>query len=107
MGLGIWSMHFIGMLALSLPVAIVYDVPVTLLSLAIAVIVSVLALYTVSREQLSWGNLLVGGVLMGFGICAMHYTGMAAMEMSPPIRYEPSLFAASVVIAMATVFTTR
>ena len=101
MGIGVWSMHFIGMLAFSLPVPMGYDVPITVLSLVIAIVVSSFALYTVSRDKLTWRNLLVGGVLMGFGICAMHYTGMEAMDMSPPISYDPALFTASVVIAIA------
>jgi diguanylate cyclase len=100
MGIGIWSMHFVGMLAFSLPIPMGYNVPITLLSLLIAMLVSGFALYTVSRSTLGKKNLLVGGVLMGLGICAMHYTGMAAMEMFPPIRYDPWLFAASVAIAI-------
>ena len=77
-----------------------YDVPITLLSMLIAVVVSGFALFIVTRLTVSNRNLAVGGVLMGLGICAMHYTGMAAMEMSPPIRYDPWLFAASVAIAI-------
>jgi diguanylate cyclase (GGDEF)-like protein len=100
MGVGIWSMHFIGMLAFSLPVPMGYDVPITLLSMLIAVVVSYFALFTVTRRTLSNRNLAVGGTLMGMGICAMHYTGMAAMEMSPPIRYDPWLFAASIAVAI-------
>lgn len=100
MGTGIWSMHFVGMLAFSLPIAIGYDIPVTIASMLIAVVVSGFALFTVTRDTLSWRNLVVGGVLMGFGISAMHYTGMAAMKMDPPIFYDPALFAASVVIAI-------
>ena len=100
MGTGIWSMHFIGMLAFSLPVPMGYDVPVTLLSMLIAIVVSGFALYTVSRSKLTARNLLTGGVLMGIGIASMHYTGMAAMETSPPIQYDPALFVASVVIAI-------
>ena len=100
MGTGIWSMHFIGMLAFSLPVPMGYDVPVTLLSMLIAIVVSGFALYTVSRNKLTARNLLTGGVLMGIGIASMHYTGMAAMETSPPIQYDPALFVASVVIAV-------
>src|SRR5262245_6140312 len=80
MGVGIWSMPFVGMLAFSLPIPMGYDVPVTLLSLVIAVVVSCFALHTVTRSTMSTKNLLVGGVLMGVGIGAMHYTGMAAME---------------------------
>jgi len=100
MGTGIWSMHFIGMLAFSLPVPMGYDVPVTLLSMVIAIVVSGFALYTVSQEKLALRNLLIGGVLMGLGIAAMHYTGMAAMQTSPPIQYDPLLFIASIVIAI-------
>jgi diguanylate cyclase (GGDEF)-like protein len=100
MGTGIWSMHFIGMLAFSLPIPMGYDVPMTLLSMLIAVVVSGFALYMVSREHLTWKNLLLGGVLMGLGIASMHYTGMAAMETSPPIQYDPLLFIASIVIAI-------
>jgi diguanylate cyclase (GGDEF)-like protein len=100
MGTGIWSMHFIGMLAFSLPVPMGYDVPVTLLSMLIAIVVSGFALHTVSRESMGPRHLLLGAVLMGLGICAMHYTGMAAMDTHPPIRYDPLLFAASVLIAI-------
>jgi len=100
MGTGIWSMHFIGMLAFSLPVPMGYDVPITLLSMLIAIVVSGFALYTVSRARVAARNLLTGGVLMGLGIASMHYTGMAAMLTSPPIQYDAVLFAASVVIAI-------
>ena len=104
MGMGIFSMHFVGMLAFSLPIPMGYDVAVTLLSLLIAVIVSGFALYMVSRETLSPGKLIGAGVLMGLGICAMHYTGMAAMETHPHITYQPALFSASVGIAIAASF---
>jgi diguanylate cyclase (GGDEF)-like protein len=100
MGTGIWSMHFIGMLAFSLPIPMGYDVPMTLLSMLIAIVVSGFALYLVSRDNLGWKNLLPGGVLMGLGIASMHYTGMAAMQTSPPIQYDALLFAASIVIAI-------
>jgi len=100
MGTGIWSMHFIGMLAFSLPVPMGYDVPMTLASWVIAIIVSGFALYVVSRDKVQWRNLMIGGVLMGIGIASMHYTGMAAMETSPPIEYQPLLFVASIAIAI-------
>jgi diguanylate cyclase len=100
MGIGIWSMHFVGMLAFSLPIPMGYDTAVTLYSLVIAIVVSWFALSTVTRSTLSRRRLLVGGVLMGLGISAMHYTGMAAMEMFPPIRYDPVLYTASIVIAI-------
>jgi diguanylate cyclase len=101
MGTGIWSMHFIGMLAFSLPIPLGYDVPITLLSMLIAVVVSGFALYTVTRDNLGRSRLLTGAVLMGIGIAFMHYTGMAALRMSPPIEYDPLLFAVSVAIAIA------
>ncbi|HXH02643.1 MAG TPA: EAL domain-containing protein [Candidatus Competibacteraceae bacterium] len=100
MGTGIWAMHFLGMLAFRLPVPLGYEPGLTLLSLLIAVIVSGFALYLVSRPRLSLQLLILGGLAMGLGICGMHYTGMAAMRMLPPIEYDPWLFAASVVIAI-------
>jgi len=100
MGTGIWSMHFIGMLAFHLPMAVAYDAAVTMLSLAIAIVVSGFALFVVRRPALTWQNLTGGAALMGTGISAMHYTGMHAMRMSPPIEYHPPLFIASVIIAI-------
>src|SRR6185312_7375929 len=101
MGMGIWSMHFIGMLAFSLPIAMAYDVGITLASMLIAIIGSGFALLTVTRRSLSLRLLAAGGVIMGIGICGMHYTGMAAMEVRPAIRYDALLFSASVAIAIA------
>src|ERR1700761_4764312 len=100
MGLGIWSMHFVGMLAFHLPIPVAYDLPLSLLSMFIAVIVSAIALLILRRPELKRRNLILGALLMGVGICAMHYTGMFAMRMSPPIRYDPLIFAASVWIAI-------
>ena len=100
MGIGIWSMHFIGMLAFRLPVPMSYHASTTLLSLLIAIVVSGFAIFTVSRAKLGLRRLAGGGVLMGMGIAAMHYTGMAAMRMSPAIRYDPMLFALSIAIAI-------
>jgi diguanylate cyclase (GGDEF)-like protein len=100
MGTGIWSMHFIGMLALHLPIPMAYNIRLTLLSLLIAAIVSGFALHMVSHDTLSLRRLLRGGLLMGLGIATMHYTGMAAMEMKPGLRYNPLLFSLSVLIAI-------
>jgi len=100
LGTGIWSMHFIGMLALSMPIPLGYDFPLTLISLVIAIAVSLLVLYTVTGTHLSATRLINSGILMGIGIAAMHYTGMAAMLMQPGISYIPWLFAASIVIAI-------
>ena len=100
MGTGIWAMHFVGMLAFHLPVPLAYDVPINVLSWLIATAVSGVALYVVRRPAMTAQNLSVGAALMGTGICAMHYTGMAAMRMTPPIVYDPALFIASVIIAI-------
>jgi diguanylate cyclase len=100
MGFGIWSMHFIGMLAFELPIALGYDVGLTILSLAIAVASSAFALWLVCLKALPLSRLCAGALLMGAGIAAMHYTGMAAMKMQPGVIYDPLLFAASVAIAV-------
>jgi NO-binding membrane sensor protein with MHYT domain/CheY-like chemotaxis protein/two-component sensor histidine kinase len=101
MGSGIWAMHFIGMLAFRLPIPIAYDLPRTLVSLLLPIAASCLALWQVSRAELSSMRLGVSAVLMGAGINAMHYTGMAALRMEPGIVYDPWLFALSVAIAIA------
>ncbi|MCO5397273.1 putative bifunctional diguanylate cyclase/phosphodiesterase [Ralstonia soli] len=100
MGLGIWSMHFVGMLAFSLPIPLGYDVSITLASLAIAIAASAFALWLVSRSELPWPRLVGGALLMGTGVAGMHYTGMAALRMLPGIEYDPAMFALSVVIAV-------
>ena len=100
MGTGIWSMHFIGMLAFHLPIEMVYDLGLTAASYVIAVVVSGFALVIFRRNDPTIRGIAVPGLFIGFGICAMHYTGMAAMQMSPAIDYDPVLFAASVVIAI-------
>lgn len=100
MGFGIWSMHFIGMLAFDLPISLGYDVKLTLLSLLIAIVSSAFALWLVCQNNLPSSRLLLGGLLMGVGIAAMHYTGMEAMLMTPRIVYVPWLFALSVGIAV-------
>ena len=100
MGIGIWSMHFIGMLAFSLPIDLRYDVPKTLASLAVAIITSGLAIDVASRRPLRLARLLLGGALMGSGIAGMHYLGMVAIDIVPGIRYQAPLVAASAAIAV-------
>jgi diguanylate cyclase (GGDEF)-like protein len=100
MGIGIWSMHFIGMLAFRLPIALGYDIWLTLLSLLVAVGISAFALWEVSLPQLSIRRLMMGAGAMGSGIAAMHYIGMASLRMAPGVSYDPLLFALSLLIAM-------
>jgi len=104
MGTGIWSMHFIGMMSFHLPIQVAFDLPITLLSMIIAIAASAIALFFLRQAQLGIRNLIISTILMGTGIVAMHYTGMFAMEMSPPIRYNPLLFVASVLIALVASF---
>jgi len=101
MGVGIWSMHFIGMLAFSLPIPLAYDVPTTLVSLAIAIITSGFSLQITSGQRLTIPRLSGSAVVMGAGISAMHYMGMAAITVVPPIAYDPLLVATSILIAVA------
>ena len=100
MGVGVWSMHFIGMLALRLPFALGFDLDITALSLLIAVLSSGFALWLVSQPRLPAWQLAFGALVMGAGIASMHYTGMAAMRMTPGIDYDPALFGASLLIAV-------
>ncbi|MBV4504456.1 EAL domain-containing protein [Pseudomonas sp. BW13M1] len=100
MGIGIWSMHFIGMLAFSLPIELGYDTALTAFSLLIAVASSGFALWLVSQPKLPWLQLAFGAVIMGTGIACMHYMGMAALRMQPGIDYDPTLFGASLAIAV-------
>jgi len=104
MGTGIWSMHFIGMLAFSLPIPLSYDFTVTAGSLLIAVVITGLALSVTSSQKISFRDLSVAAFSMGLGVSAMHYVGMEAVEIRPMVTYEPSLMAASVVIAIVASF---
>jgi len=101
MGLGIWSMHFVGMLAFSLPIPLGYDLAITLYSMLLAIGASAFALWLVSRERMPWRHWATGSLLMGGGIALMHYTGMAALRMQPGIAYDPVWFSASILIAVA------
>src|SRR5258707_4141981 len=100
MGTGIWSMHYIGMLAFILPVPVAYHWPTVLVSLLAAIIASVIALYVVSRPQMSALRALAGSVLMGAGIASMHYIGMAAMRLPAMCHFNSFLVLLSVVFAV-------
>jgi NO-binding membrane sensor protein with MHYT domain/CheY-like chemotaxis protein len=104
MGIGIWAMHFVGMLALSLPIPIAYDIFITAVSMVIAIAVSTFALHIASRKDLTRPRLIAAGLAMGVGICSMHYVGMAAILIDPPIRYNAYWVAASFAIAVAASF---
>ncbi len=100
MGLGIWSMHFVGMLAFHLPVLIWYDVPLMLLSVVVAIAASLLALLIISRPSLGLSRLVPGGVLMGVAIAGMHYIGMASVRADARLTFISSIVALSILIAI-------
>ena len=100
MGTGIWSMHYIGMLAFILPIPVAYHWPTVLLSLFAAILASVVALYVVSREKMDAPRAVVGSLLMGTGIAGMHYIGMAAMRLPATCQFNSFLVVLSVVFAI-------
>jgi diguanylate cyclase (GGDEF)-like protein len=100
MGTGIWSMHFVGMLAYSLPIALGYQAVTTFASWVAGVAACAVALWVASGRTLTFRRLAGGSAAMGAGICLMHYTGMAALDMSPAIVWNYWLVAASVLIAV-------
>jgi NO-binding membrane sensor protein with MHYT domain len=98
---GIWLMHFIAMLGFTIPgETITYNVPVTILSLVVAVVFVCVGLVIVSFGRGGYGPLLLCGLIVGFAVAAMHYLGMAAMRMPGRITYNPWLLVVSVVIAI-------
>lgn len=100
LGGGIWSMHFVGMLAFRLPVPVAHDPGLTALSLAVAILFTGLGFAAARKRSGHWLDLALGGLLMGCGIAAMHYTGMAAIRVSASLQYDRVLVGASVLIAV-------
>ncbi|WP_336579639.1 MHYT domain-containing protein [Alcaligenes sp. CHO6] len=100
LGGGIWTMHFIGMLAFELCTSVHYDPAITMLSVLPSVGASWVALQILSQARVQRSHLIIGGVLVGLGIGTMHYSGMAAMRMAPLLRYEPVTFFLSIGVAV-------
>lgn len=99
LGMATWSMHFIGMLAFHLPIPIAYDLTLTIISVLPVILASLLGFRVLRETSISARRILISGILMGAGIGAMHYIGMAALRMSPAIAYNPLLVVLSLVIA--------
>ena len=98
---GIWSMHFIAMLGFTIPgQTILYNVPLTIVSMLIAIVVVGIGLYIVIAGQGGWRPLVIGGAIVGIGVATMHYLGMEAMSMPDTMSYNAPLFALSIVIAL-------
>ncbi|UQZ32960.1 PAS domain S-box protein [Paenibacillus sp. PK3_47] len=102
MGMGVWSTHFVGMLALELPFPVAYNITVVVLSVAVAIVASFIALFVISTRNPGMRRLLGGGVLLALGIAGMHYIGMVAMQIE--VRYKPGYVILSVIIAFAASF---
>ena len=100
LGCGVWAMHFNGMLAFNLCTSVDYDPGLTILSILPSLAASAVALTFISRQRVNRWSLLIGGVLVGAGIGAMHYSGMAALRMPLQLRYDPWMFALSIVVAV-------
>lgn len=99
-GTGIWSMHFIGMLAYRMDMVHSYDPLLTFVSVLIAVGIAYGVLFVIRTQNVPWSRLISGALLLGAAICGMHYVGMAAMEMDADLRYRPGLYALSALIAV-------
>lgn len=104
MGIGIWAMHFIGMLAMDISMHLTYDPLLTAISMIIAIGASFFALWLVSNSELTLLRLLPGSFVMGMGIVAMHYTGMAALKVEPAIVWDMLWVAVSIIIALTASF---
>lgn len=100
MGSGIWCMHYTGMLAFRLPIPVYYHVPTVVVSLLAAIVASGIALYVVSRQNMTPTQLVAGSILMGSAIATMHYTGMAAMRMAGMHSYDRNLRILSIFVAV-------
>ena len=100
MGIGIWAMHFKGMLAFHLPVPVEYHWPTVLASLLAAILASAVALYVASRQKLGLVDALIGSITMGAGIAGLHYLCMAAMRLPASTSYSPLLVACSILLAI-------
>jgi len=100
-GCGIWTMHFIAMIGFQVvETRIRYDVGLTVLSLAVAIVVVGIGVFIVGYRGASTLNLSFAGIVTGLGVAAMHYLGMAAMHLNGTVRYDPTVVALSVVIAI-------
>lgn len=100
MGCGVWSMHFVGMLAFHLHMTMKYDVLLTLFSMLASLIASFIAFYITKEGNTKWYKMLVGGFVMGTGIVTMHYIGMEAMIMPVDISYDWNIWILSALIAL-------
>jgi diguanylate cyclase len=100
MGLGVWAMHFTGMMSLQLPVEVSYQLDLTLVSVVPAIAAAYITLQVVAAQVTRLKAIVGGGVLMGSGIGCMHYVGMAAMQLQAERLYQPLMFVVSILVAV-------
>jgi len=100
MGSGVWSMHFVGMLAFHLHSTVKYDTGLTLLSMGASVVSSFIAFYITMPKNINWYHIAIGGFIMGSGIVTMHYMGMEAMIVDAELTYDTFYWILSAIIAL-------
>lgn len=100
LGLGIWCMHFIGILSMSLPITIRFDYAPTVLSLFPSWLSAAIIFSILSRPKIHRWQLIFSGVLVGTGIGLMHYVGMSALNLDVIMRYNPAMFILSIIVAV-------
>lgn len=100
LGLTIWSMHFIGMLAFHIDTSLNFDLSLTLASVLPATIAAFIGFHELRTQDINFRRIFIAGVVMGIGIAMMHYTGMAALRMFPAIHYPKWYFFLSILIAI-------
>src|ERR1700730_11612783 len=99
--IGIWSMHYTGMMAFDLPIPVLYDLPMVLLSLLVGITGSAAALAVLGRSKIGWGRVILASIVVGgIGISGLHYTAMGAMRFQGMHHYVPIVVALSVLLAM-------
>jgi diguanylate cyclase (GGDEF)-like protein/PAS domain S-box-containing protein len=102
LAMAIWSMHFVGMLSFHLPIKLAFDIKLTLLSIVPVLATTLFAFYLLQNKSVRWRQITVAGIVMGLGMAAMHYTGMAALKIQPGIIYDAMSVLLLIVIAIAT-----
>ncbi|MGO3887422.1 MAG: MHYT domain-containing protein [Psychrobacter sp.] len=105
LGGAIWSMHYIGMMAVDMKMPVTYDLSLTIISMLLAVLFVAVGIVIVGRGEPNMAKLIGGGVITGLGIAAMHYTGMASMQMDATMSYNMPLLMVSIAIAIVAAIT--
>ncbi|ALO35018.1 hypothetical protein CMT41_10060 [Colwellia sp. MT41] len=106
LGLGVWSMHFMGMLAFSLPIPVFYDLTITLISILPAIFAAIVVLHNISKPDISYTNIIFTALLLALGIASMHFIGMSAMSMQAYMSHDVVFVSLSVLTSWFLAVTT-